>query len=410
MDDATRLLSADEAKTIILNTVAPVVEWEEIPLDEALGRVLAENIYAEKDIPSHDTAAMDGYAIRSEDASAERTVFRIVGKALAGHPVDKKLKRGEAVRIMTGAMLPPKADCFVMQENAQLQDNDHVVLPAGQIVGQNIRRKGEELEAGELALSAGLWLRPSHIGQLAAFGRIHIKVRRRLRVVIFTSGDELIEPAGITPPPGKIYESARATLRSTLRRIGCEVVDYGIVADNPIAIALTLAQACNAADAVLSCGGVSVGEADFIREQLARIGEIAFWRIAIKPGKPFAFGKAGKAQVFGLPGNPVATLVSYHQFVLPALLKMMGIHPQPEPPTFKCKCSKMISKRAGRREFVRGVVHVQDGMTVVTPTERQGAASLLSMVQANCFIILDEEAETIQAGETVSVQPFEGFL
>ena len=374
----------------------------------ALGRVLAADAISPIDVPAHDNSAMDGYAFSIDDLGAGETRLRIAGSAFAGRPYGAAIAAGECVRIMTGAVLPIGADAVAMQETVRV-DGDEVVVPPGQKAAQNIRRRGEDLRAGHVALAAGKLLRPADIGLLASLGRGEVVARRRVRVAVFSTGDELCS-IGAAAQPGEIYDSNRYTLWGMLTRLGCEVLDMGIVRDRPAALEAALRDAAAAADVVVTSGGVSVGEADFIRGLMARLGDVAFWKIAMKPGRPMAFGRIGTASLFGLPGNPVATMVAFYEFVRPALLKIAGVAPLAPLPTFAARCGESIRKGKGRTEFVRGVLRCTDGAWQVRPTGAQGSGILRSMAEANCFIVLESERGDVAAGDAVTVQPFEGLV
>jgi molybdopterin molybdotransferase len=406
-------LSVARARQFLLDTLQPVAGHERIFVRQALGRVLAEDVLSPLDVPAHDNSAMDGWAVRFADLAGEReTRLKNVGVAFAGRPFERPLGAGEAARIMTGAMLPPGADCVVIQEIAQ-SVGDEVIIPPGQQLGQNIRRAGEDLQAGKPALVAGKRLRPAELGVIASLGIAEVSVRRRVRVALFSTGDELVS-IGAPLPPGAVYDSNRYTLWGMLTRLGCEVIDMGVVKDDPTALELALREAAACADAIVTSGGVSVGEADFVKQLMQRLGEVAFWKIAMKPGKPMAFGRIGdgkeSAWLFGLPGNPVAVMVTFYQLVQPALLKLMGVAPLPEPPTFSARCIAPIKKGKGRTEFLRGILFQENGAWCVRPTGQQGSGMLSSMTQADCFIVLDAERGSVAPGELVAVQVFEGLV
>ncbi|HEX8962127.1 MAG TPA: gephyrin-like molybdotransferase Glp, partial [Rhodocyclaceae bacterium] len=288
-------------------------------------------------------------------------------------------------------------------------DGDFACIPPGQQAGRNTRRRGEDLRAGSVALRAGKLLRPADIGLLASLGIAQVEVQRRLRVAVLSTGDE-VQAVGSPAGPGQIYDSNRYTLSGMLARLGCEVVDCGIVRDDPAALEEAFRRAAATADAVITSGGVSVGEADFVRDLMHRLGDVAFWKIAMKPGRPMAFGRIGNACLFGLPGNPVATMVAFYQFVRAALLKMAGATPVPELAAFRVRCTEPLRKAAGRTEFLRGILTFADGECQVRSTGAQGSGILRSMAEANCFIVLESERGDVAAGETVTIQPFEGLV
>ena len=404
-----RALSAAEARERMVAAVAPIAGQEFVPLRSALGRILAAGVVAPHDVPAHDNSAMDGYAIRCESLSAaEETRLTVVGSAFAGNAFSGQVGKGQAVRIMTGAVLPAGADTVVVQEVTRVEDGA-VYVPAGQKQGQNTRRAGEDLARGAIAMPAGKRIGPAELGLLASLGIVEVNVRRRLRVAFFSTGDELAS-LGQPLAPGQIYDSNRYTLHGLLSRLGAEIIDMGVVPDRPEALEAALGEAAQVADAIITSGGVSVGEADFVRDVLARLGEVNFWKLNIKPGRPMAFGKIGKAWLFGLPGNPVAVMVSYTQFALDALLRLSGLDPVPERPLLAVTAANAIKKQAGRREYLRGIVVAVDGRWQVKTTGNQGSGVLRSMSEANCFVVLPEDCAGVQAGDSVQVQLFDGLL
>lgn len=410
-------LSVDHARRYLFDTVQPVSGHERCFVRQALGRVLAEDVISPVDVPAHDNSAMDGWAVRFSDLSAGgETRLKIIGTAFAGRPFDGKLGAGEAVRIMTGAVLPAGVDCVVVQEVASVS-GDTVSVPPGQQNEQNIRRAGEDLRAGAPAIPAGKLLRPAELGVIASLGIAEVSVRRRVRVALFSTGDELCS-IGTPLFTGAVYDSNRYTLWGMLTRLGCEVIDMGVVKDEPAALEAAFREAASCADAIITSGGVSVGEADFIKQLMTQLGEVAFWKIAMKPGRPMAFGRiangeaGGKdsAWLFGLPGNPVAVMVTFYQFVQPALLKLMGVDPVPALPTLTARCLAPMKKGKGRTEFQRGILSFDQGEWCVQPTGHQGSGMLSSMAKADCFIVLDAERTKVGAGETVQVQVFGGLV
>ena len=407
-------LPVERARCIVLDMLAPVRGHERVFVRQALGRVLAEDVISLVDVPAHDNSAMDGWAVRHADLASEgETRLKNIGTAFAGRAFDGKVSRGEAVRIMTGAVLPAGADCVVIQEVARVEDGA-VVVPPGQRAGQNLRRAGEDLKAGEAAIHAGTLLRPAEIGIVASLGVAEVSVRRRVRVALFSTGDELCS-IGTPLFPGAVYDSNRYTLWGMLTRLGCEVIDMGVVRDQPDALENAFKEASACADAVVTSGGVSVGEADFIRQMMAKLGEVAFWKIAMKPGRPMAFGRmdadrSDGAWLFGLPGNPVAVMVTFYQFVRPALLKLMGIDPVPEFPAFPARCVEAMKKGRGRTEFQRGILFQENGEWCVRPTGAQGSGVLSSMARADCLIVLEPERDKVSSGDTVMVQLMTGLV
>ncbi len=401
-------LAVSRARELILSLVATVAGRERAFVRLGLDRVLAEDVIAPVNVPAHDNSAMDGYAVRHADLAADgETRLTIAGTAFAGRPFDGALPAGSALRIMTGAILPAGLDTIVIQEVARTEGS-MVVIPAGQRAGQHCRRAGEDLKAGEPALKAGKLLRPAEIGLLASQGLVEVMLHRRLRVAVLSTGDELCS-IGSPLKDGQVYDSNRYTLWGMLQRLGCEVLDMGVVRDDPATLEAALAEAAGNCDAIITSGGVSVGEADFVRELMARLGEVAFWNIAMKPGRPMAFGKIGNAWLFGLPGNPVAVMVTFYQFVRPALLKMMGAEPAPLP-TFTVPCAVALRKSPGRTEFLRGRLFQDQGAWHVQPTGAQGSGILRSMSEANCFIVLEHDRGNVAAGEPVGVQAMDGLV
>lgn len=408
-DPGRNFLSVADARSAILESIEPVIGWERVAVRSALGRILAEDVIAPCNVPAHDNSAMDGYAVRAADlAAGADSALTVVGTAFAGKPFSGIVGVGQAVRIMTGAEIPEGADTIVVQEVVRRIDNQ-VFVPPGQRAGQNLRRAGEDLALGGTALATGSRCGPAELGLIASLGIAEIVVHRRLRVAFFSTGDE-IATIGRPLAPGQVYDSNRYTLYGALSRLGCELIDMGVVADNPSALEAAFADAAQAADVIITSGGVSVGEADFIREMMTRMGEVSFWKLAIKPGRPMAFGRIGNARLFGLPGNPVAVLVTFYQFVQDALLKLMGVSPLPAPGLFEVICTDTIRKQAGRCEYVRGRMSRTDGRISVAQAGAQGSGILRSMSEADCFIVLPEECSGVQAGERVLVQPFDGLV
>ena len=403
------ILSAAEARRRMLDEVAPVAGREFVPVRSALGRVLAAAIVAPHDVPAHDNSAMDGYAIRFDSLAAEgETRLAVVGTAFAGKAFSGLVGKGQAVRIMTGAVLPAGADTVVVQEAVRVEE-EAVFVPPGQKGGQNTRRAGEDLARGAVALPAGKQVGPAELGLIASLGIAEVEVVRRLRVAFFSTGDELAS-IGTPLAPGQIYDSNRYTLHGLLTRLGAEVIDLGVVPDRPEALESALREAAAMADAIVTTGGVSVGEADFIKEVLARLGEVRFWKLNIKPGRPMAFGKVGDAWLFGLPGNPVAVMVSYTQFALDALRRLSGVDPVPPRPLLTATAANAIRKQPGRREYLRGALVAVDGGWQVKTTGNQGSGVLRSMSEANCFVVLPEECAGVQPGDAVAVELFDGLF
>jgi molybdopterin molybdotransferase len=402
-------LSVAQARKLILDLLAPVAGTERIFVRSALGRVLAADVISTVNVPGHDNSAMDGYAVRFADLAAEGdTVLRLAGASFAGRTFAGRVEAGQCVRIMTGGVIPEGADTVVIQEVVRAE-NDRIVVPPKQRQGQHVRRAGEDLRAGTPAIRAGKVVRPAELGLIASLGVAELNVRRRLRVAFFSTGDELCS-VGTPLKEGEVYDSNRYTLYGMLTRLGCEAIDLGVVRDQPAALEAAFRQAAAQADVILTSGGVSVGEADFIRGMMEKLGEVAFWKIAMRPGRPMAFGKINDAWLFGLPGNPVAVMVTFYEFVREALLKMMGVAPVEPLPQFRVPCVTPLKKRPGRSEFQRGILFQENGEWKVRATGTQGSGVLRSMSEANCIIVVEHERGNVEPGELVGVQPFEGLI
>ncbi len=402
-------MSVDEARARIDAVLRPPTLVQRVPLRDALDRVLAEPILSPLDVPAHDNSAMDGYAVRAADLEqVPEAPFKVVGEAFAGHPFAGTLQAGEAVRIMTGGVIPAGADTVVMQERAR-REGDRVWLDVAARRGEHVRRRGEDLAAGDAVLDAGRRITPADLGLLASLGLAELPVYRRLRVAFFSTGDEL-RSVGEPLAEGEIYDSNRYTLYGMLRHRDVDLLDMGVVRDEREALAQALDVAAANADVVITSGGVSVGEADFITELLRERGRIGFWTVNIKPGRPLAFGHLGKAVFFGLPGNPVSVMVTFYQLVLPALQRLQGSEPQPRL-QLRARALSDIRKKSGRREFQRGVLTSGiDGVPEVRLTGSQGSGILRSMSTANCFVVLPEESGDVAAGSWVTVEPFAGLF
>lgn len=403
-------MPVEKAREVIARFLTPVSATERVHVRAALGRVLATDVISPLDVPAHDNSAMDGYAVRHADLASEGEVtLRIVGTAFAGAPYAGSLGAGEAVRIMTGGVVPPGADTIVMQEHVKAAEN-RVTIGGGHRKGQNLRKAGEDLRKGAAALARGQRLRPAEIGLIASLGIPEVTVYRKLRVAFFSTGDELVS-IGTVPQEGQIFDSNRYTIYGMLERLGCEVLDMGVVRDDPKLLEDAFAQASAAADVVITSGGVSVGEADFVKDLLNKLGEVVFWKIAMKPGRPLAYGRVGGAHFFGLPGNPVSVMVTFYQFVRDALLKLSGQDPVEALPAFKVPCTSQLRKAPGRTEFQRGILSRDDkGDWSVRATGEQGSGILRSMSEANCFIVLPTDQGNVTPGTLVDVQLMEGIV
>jgi len=400
-------LHVDKARAAIRACLAPVKEIERVPVRGALGRVLAEDIVPGIDVPGHDNTAMDGYALRHADLGAGATVLEEIGAALAGKAFAGTVAAGQCVRVTTGAVMPAGTDTVVVQEVVKVQ-GARVTIPPGQQAGQNVRAAGEDLRIGEAVLRPGQWLRPAELGLIASLGIGEVQVHRRVRVAFFSTGDEL---ASIGTPlrTGEVYDSNRYTLHGMLTRLGVEIQDLGVVRDDPAQLEAAFRKAAETADAIVTTGGVSVGEADFVKPMMATLGEALFWRIAMRPGRPMAFGRIGAAFLFGLPGNPVAVMVTFYQFVREALLLLGGRGDDCTLPLLTVAAAEPLRKVPGRTEYQRGIVFREGGELRVKTTGQQGSGVLRSMSAANCFIVLEHERGKVAAGDAVRVQLFDGL-
>ncbi|MCD2515582.1 molybdenum cofactor guanylyltransferase MobA [Massilia sp. G4R7] len=406
-------LPVRDAQRIIRDFVQPVSAVEKVALRAALGRVLAQDVVSPIDVPSHDNSAMDGFALRGSDLRSDAPVtLRVIGTTFAGNASGMVPAAGECVRIMTGGVMPEGCDSVAPQEFVR-QDGDTIELSAGVIrPGDNRRFAGEDLKAGSPALSKGRVVRPPDLGMLASLGVPEVAVQRRLRVAFFSTGDELRsvgEPLG----EGCVYDSNRYTIYGMLQRLGCDIVDMGVVRDDPAALEAALRSACENADAIITSGGVSVGAADYTRQIMAKLGDVTFWKIGMRPGRPLAFGRiqsnGRSAFLFGLPGNPVAVMVSFYFFAREALLRMMGA--EAPLPLLRARSSGAIRKKPGRTEYQRGILtRGADGEPEVRITGSQGSGILRSMSEANCMVVLHDEQGNVAAGDAVDVLVFEGLM
>ena len=399
-----------KARAFIHQFLTPLSGIVRLPIRSALGRVLAEDLISPVNVPAHRNSAMDGWALRSDDLEGNgAATFTEIGTSFAGQPYGGNVAKGQCVRIFTGGVVPEGADSVVMQERATAAGKTIAIAP-GVKKGQHVRHPGEDLQQGAIALAKGRSLRPAELGLLASLGIGDVAVYRPLRVAFFSTGDEL-RSVGSTLGAGQIYDSNRYTLYGMLVRLGCEVMDMGVVRDDPALLEQAFKNAAANADVVITSGGVSVGEADFVKQLMDKLGEVVFWKIAMKPGRPLAYGKIGGAHFFGLPGNPVAVMVTFYQFVREALLTLQGVAPLPRLPILKAVCTSAIKKARGRTEFQRGVLSADSsGIWAVRTTGEQGSGILKSMSDANCFIILGDDVGNVDAGVVVDVQVLEGLI
>lgn len=398
------LISVETALALMKQALNPVLDAETVSLLDGLDRVLATAIQSPINVPSADNSAMDGYGFRFSD---DQQILNLIGYSLAGHPFVGEIKSGECVRITTGAIVPAGVDTVVMQEQVSIGENTiHInVRPP---LGTNIRRAGEDIAQGNVVLPAGHRLTPIDIGLLASIGCNQVHVYRKLRVALLSTGDELT-PLGQTLQAGNIYDSNRYTLRALLQRLNLEVIDLGLQPDEPEIIKASFEKAKQIADVVISTGGVSVGDADYTKTVLDELGNIYFWKVAMKPGKPFAFGKLGDGWFFGLPGNPVSAAVTYHQLVLPSLRYLAGEICDANI-AINAIAQKGFSKQIGRTDYQRGILTSDGDTNYVVITGPQGSGVLTSMAAANCYIVVEQERGAVTQGEIVKVIPFDKFI
>jgi len=427
-------LPVAQAQAFIARLVPRVQAVESLALRSALGRVLARDIVSPIAVPSHDNSAMDGFALRSADLVADGdTLIAVAGTAYAGQPFVGTVPPGQGLRIMTGAVMPDGLDTVVPQEFTSQLDDGRIRIPAGTVqAGDNCRLRGEDLALGEPALAAGRILTPADLGLMASLGQAEVPVFRRLRVAFFSTGDEL-RSIGQPLDAGCVYDSNRYTLWGMLSRLGVELIDLGVVPDEPAALAAAFSQAAASADAVITSGGVSVGEADHTKQVMRELGEVLFWTIAMRPGRPMAIGRIGarpgaegridappgaegrvgdgrQAILFGLPGNPVAVMVTFYAFVRDALLAMSGATPQALP-LLRAVSEAPLRKKPGRTEYQRGIVsQAVDGRWTVRITGAQGSGILRSMSEANGMVVLHHDQGSVAAGDLVDVMPFNGIV
>lgn len=396
-----------KAREFIQQFLNPVSVFETLALAESLGRVLAEDITSPSNVPNYNNSAMDGYALKATDVSASRLM--VIGTAFAGKAFEGTVADGQCVRIMTGGAIPKGADTVVVQEKTVV-DGKFINIIEAPKPHANVRYAGEDLKLGQTVLATGHLMRPADLGLIASLGISEVRAYRKLKVAFFSTGDELVS-VGQPLQTGQVYDSNRYTLFGMLTKLGVEVMDMGAIADDPILLENTLLSAVTQADVVITSGGVSVGEADYMKLLLAKHGQVMFWKVAMKPGRPLAYGKVGSAHYFGLPGNPVAVMVTFYQFVRDALLRLMGQSSPVPLPMFSVQCTQAIKKMTGRTEFQRGILFADtDGSWRVKPTGAQGSALLSSMSLANCFIVLDESVGNLEAGAMVQVQVLDGIV
>ena len=401
------LTPVDQALDTLLSEITPIAETEVVSLDAAMGRVLAQSVTSQLNIPPADNSAMDGYAMKAQDAVSGKTLKQ-VATVFAGHPYGGSVNSGECVRIMTGAPLPTDVDTVIMQENTEA-DGDQITLLQDAKSGSCVRSAGEDIKIGQCVFEPGRRLRASDIGLLASVGCATVTVYKTITVAILSTGDEL-KKVGEPLAEGQFYESNGPTLKAALSKLPLNILDYGIIPDDLQQLTEAFSDANKKADVVITSGGVSVGDADYTKGVLEALGKIQFWKLAIKPGKPFAFGHLSDSYFIGLPGNPVSALVTLHQLARPMLRKLSGAVAE-QPLRMSATTVDLLKKSPGRTDFQRGIYSVNaQGQLEVKATGAQGSGILSSISAANCYIVLEQNRGRVEPGETVTVEPFDEFL
>jgi molybdopterin molybdotransferase len=401
------MLPVSESIERILSQIKSVKDPEYIPLYDATSRVLAEELISLINVPQQTNSAMDGYAVATESLQTGSPI-KVIGQVFAGQKFPERVRPGEAVEIMTGAPVPEGTDTILIKEICTVDQGElSFIGPVKK--GQHVRQAGEDIQRGQVALSPGHFIRPQEQGFIASLGLDKVKVYRKIKVAIFSTGDEVVEQ-GNALPENSIYDTNRFSLHGMLSRLGCEVIDFGIINDTQEAMSACLLDASAKADMVISSGGVSMGKADYIKNSLEEVGNIDFWKIAMRPGRPLAFGKVQGTPFFGLPGNPVAVMVTFSQFVQPALRKLMG-QKQWAPVRMVAIAGERLKSRLHRTDYTRGVYEISEqGQLIVRSTGSQGSGILSSMVQANCFIEIEDQYDQIAEGQKVIIQPFSDLI
>ncbi|MGM7448130.1 molybdopterin molybdotransferase MoeA [Idiomarina sp. ST20R2A10] len=403
------LMPFEQALGNMLDTVSAITDKETVELSKALGRILCRPVNSTLDVPGYDNSAMDGYAVRSSEAK-KGACLKVIGVAAAGHPYNDEIPANSCVRIMTGAPLPDSVDAMIIQENTEAnQDKSGITLLQDVVEGDNIRRRGSDIALGEEVIATGTRLSPVDIGLLASLGIEEVTVYRKPKIAVFSTGDELVAPGGKLKS-GQIFDSNRYLLLAMLEKMGVEVINLGRLNDDLDAISQALRDATQSCDAVITSGGVSVGDADFTKTALEQLGSVSFWKVAMKPGKPFAFGKLKNTWFFGLPGNPVAAAVTMEQLTQPVLKHLAGEkHINPE--SYRAIASEYLKKRPGRADFQRGWYEQDNnGQLKVSSAGSQSSAVLSTLKRANCFIRLEQERGPVNSGEEVTILPFSALL
>ncbi|MFD2180364.1 molybdopterin molybdotransferase MoeA [Veronia pacifica] len=405
--DTPGLMPVSTAISTILDAATPLTATETVNISDAIDRVVANDIHSPLNIPPFANSAMDGYAVRTKDFEGN-TSLKVIGKSFAGAPFTGKCTEGTCVRIMTGAEVPRGADAVIMQEQAEVSGESVQILTTPD-TQQNIRPVGDDVSKGAVVIPAGTRLTPREIPMLATLGIARVNVVKRPVVAFFSTGDELKqmgEPLG----PGEIYDSNRYTIAAMLDKMGCETLDLGVIPDDKEQLQHAFLSAADSADVIVTSGGVSVGEADYTKDILAQEGEVNFWKIAIKPGKPFAYGTVGNALFCGLPGNPVSALVTLYVLVQPMLAKLSGHSQWQAPAQLTAKATSTFRKSPGRTDYQRAIYSIESGELTVSTTGNQGSGAFSSLSLANCFAVLESERGRIEPGESVTIEPFNSVL
>jgi molybdopterin molybdotransferase len=409
-DFDSEALTVSDARQRILARITPVKDIEKQTLHHSLNRVLAQDIISTLNVPGHTNSAMDGYALAGDDLPQSGPCqYSVAGTAFAGKPFKEPCPAGQCVRIMTGAVMPDGTDTVVMQEHVEHISDTQIRVAPGHKQGQNVRQAGEDIAKDSIVLTNGHYIHAADLGVMASIGIGEIEVYRKPRIAFFSTGDEL-RPVGDALCTGDIYDSNRYSLHGMLSQLNVEIIDLGIVKDNPEDLRQAFENASADADLVITTGGVSVGEADYVKQIVETMGEIHIWKIAMKPGRPITFGRLANSAYFGLPGNPVSVMTTFYQFVVPAIQRVSG-QADCHPLTIKVTSTSELKKRAGRFEYQRGILSLNDaGQLTVCATGKQGSGILTSMSRANCLILLDENCDGVETGDSVTVQPLNLYL
>ena len=400
-------MQIESAKKLISSFIKPIKETESIKLIDSLNRVLALNLVSPINVPNYDNSAMDGFGFNISSLKNTKKLM-VKDTVLAGKPIKFSVKDGEAIQIMTGGKIPKGVDTVIPIELVKYENNEITFIQMPKI-GANIRKCGEDIKHKDIVLNKGTLLHPAELGLIASLGLSKIKVFKKLKVGFFSTGDEIVK-VGEKIKSGQVYNSNHFTIYSMLNRLNIESIDLGLIPDSKIIIKNTLLNAAKQADVIITTGGVSVGEADYMKEVLKEIGQVLFWKLSIKPGRPMAYGKINKTDFFGLPGNPVSAMVTFYQIVQDALKIRMGLTLYNAIPLLKVECVESIFKRPGRTEFQRGTLFESNGLWKVKTTGQQGSGILSSMSKANCFIVLGSDRGAVKAGEMVNIQLMESFI